>query len=325
MNHKVLRDRLATIQNKFKESADSIFLTFSGKNKNEVLEKSLNALYIVQNEDKDLSFFTPAIFSPPKKLIESRINFVKNNFNKEIFIDELSKSDFEIQTFNDWLKNIDNINDFKKVKLPDYFMNEFDSMIVEWNNNNYILIPIYKKNIAEKIKNILNKKKVDFFIVDIVNDSVEGLISFETKALGLLLLSMIIIFIIIFIAYKNFIHTFSAMLPSIAALVSCFAVSVLSRHDFNIMHFVSSVLLLGTGVDYGIFITKAFRDNYTDEEIKLTYQSIFISVLTTIAGFGVLAISRNYSIFSLGSSMFIGIIMAFLTAYFILPYINKRK
>ena len=324
MNHKVLRERLKIIQQNFKESADSIFIAFSGKDKNEILMKSLNALYILQKEDKDLSFFTPALFYPPDTIIENRKDFIKKNFNREIFLNVLSQSNFKKETFDEWLSIINNIDDFKDIILPDYFNEEFDSMFVNWNDNNFILIPVYKQNIANKISNILNKNDIDFYIIDIVKDSAEGLIAFETKALGLLLLSMIVIFIIILLAYKNFIHAFCAILPSIAALISCFAVSVLTRHDFNILHFVSSVLLLGIGVDYGIFITNAFRDNYSDEEIKLTYQSIFICVLTTIAGFGILAVSRNYSIFSLGSSMFIGIIIAFLTSYFILPYIINR-
>ena len=57
----------------------------------------------------------------------------------------------------------------------------------------------------------------------------------------------------------------------------------------------------------------------------MTYQSIFISALTTLAGFGVLSLSANHSIFSLGSSMFIGIIAAFLTAYFALPFLINKK
>ena len=324
MNYKDLNERLKIIQQGFKESTDSVFIAFSGKGEDDVLKKSLEALYIIQNEDKDLSFFTPAILYPPDSIIRSRKEFIKNNFNKDIFINVLSQTNFELNTFNEWLDLIKNIDDSKNMELPAFFKEEFNSMFVKWNDNKHVLIPIYKRDVADRIGNILIKNNVDFYLIDIVRDSAEGLVTFETKALGLLLLSMIIIFIIILIAYRNFIQAFSAILPSIAALISCFAVSVLTGHDFNIMHFVSSVLLLGTGVDYGIFITKAFRDNYSDEEIKLTYQSIFICVLTTIAGFGILTISRNYSIFSLGSSMFVGIIIAFMTAYFVLPFINKR-
>ncbi len=325
MKHKVLKERLNIIQQNFKESTDSIFLAFSGNDRDEILEKSYNALNILQNENNDLTFFTPAIFYPPESKINERKDFIKNNFNKDIFLNILAESNFEKNTFNNWLNIIDNINSFSINDIPEYYKQEFDSMFVEWNNKKFILIPLYKQDIAQKAKEILNKNNIDFFIIDIVKDSASGLISFETKALGLLLLSMIIIFIILLIAYKKLIFAFSAILPSICALISCFAITVITKHDFNIMHFVSCVLLLGTGVDYGIFITNAFKDNYSDEEIKLTYQSIFICVLTTIAGFGVLALSRNYSIFSLGSSMFIGIITAFLTAYLVLPYLNKKR
>jgi predicted RND superfamily exporter protein len=78
---------------------------------------------------------------------------------------------------------------------------------------------------------------------------------------------------------------------------------------------------MGIGVDYGIFMTSAYKSNCSEEEMKLTIQSIFICALTTIAGFGTLSISSNYSIFSMGSSILGGIVMSFLTFYLALPYI----
>ncbi len=325
MNHKELKNRLKTIQDNFTESTDSIFLVFEGKDREEVLNKSLSALNILQNEKKDLNFFTPALFYPPQCIIESRKQFVKTNFNKNIFFDTLSKSDFEKESFNDWINLLNNIDNYNITEMPEYFKVEFESMFAEWNNKKYILIPLYKRDISDNIESVLTKNKAEFYIIDIVKDSAAGLINFEKKALLLLLLSIFVIYILCAVSYKNLILALLSILPSIAALISCFSISVITRHDFNIMHFVSCILLMGTGVDYGIFVTKAYADNLSEEEIKITYQSIFLCALTTIAGFGVLALSRNYSIFSLGSSMFVGISVAFLTAYLAVPYLNSKR
>ena len=198
-------------------------------------------------------------------------------------------------------------------------------MFVKWHDKDYILIPLYTRIVSDKIRSILSKNNVDFYIVDVLKDSAAGLIAFEKNALVLLLLSIFVIFIILLIAYKDILHAFCAVLPSIAALITCVVITVLTTRAFNIMHLVAAILLLGIGVDYGIFITGAFKNNHSIEEIQLTYQSIFISALTTLAGFGILTFSSNYSIFSLGSGMFVGIIAAFLTAYLALPYLIKKN
>ena len=91
------------------------------------------------------------------------------------------------------------------------------------------------------------------------------------------------------------------------------------------MHFVSSILIAGIGVDYGIFAVNAYRDNYDENALNTTFQSIFIAALASLAGFGVLSFCRYYSLFSLGTSMAAGIIMSFITTYFALPFLLKER
>jgi len=325
MNHKKLNENLNIIKTKFTESSDNIFLAFKGKTKDEILQKSLNAFQIIKRENPDLTFFTPALLIPPKKQIEIRKKFILDNFNKNLFKRNLKNSVFEANTFNEWINTINGLNNFQLTELPDFINQEIESMFVEWENDKYILIPLYEREISNKINKILSNTNIDYFIIDIMKDSSKGLLAFEKSALILLILSIIIIFIILFIAYKNILYAFTSILPCISALLACIGITFTTGRDYNIMHFVSSILLLGIGVDYGIFITGAFRDNFNTEELQLTYQSIFISALTTIAGFGVLALSKNHSIFSLGSSMFAGIVFAFLTSYLSLPFLLKNR
>jgi len=84
-------------------------------------------------------------------------------------------------------------------------------------------------------------------------------------------------------------------------------------------------MILVIGVDYGIFIAGSIRKGYSKHETQLTLQAILTSALTTLAGFGVLAFASNGALFSLGSSMFIGIIFSFITSYIILSFmVNKH-
>ncbi|MBN2546094.1 MAG: hypothetical protein JXB50_09885, partial [Spirochaetes bacterium] len=67
MNHKELEARKKIILEKFKESNDNIFLSFTADNRDEMIEKSLNALNIIKSENRDLAFITPALLMPTKK------------------------------------------------------------------------------------------------------------------------------------------------------------------------------------------------------------------------------------------------------------------
>ena len=112
--------------------------------------------------------------------------------------------------------------------MPEFIQKTLDSMIIKWNDKFYFLIPVYDKKISNDINYILKKNNSDFFMIDIMKDTGNSLLSFEKKAFLLLALSIIIIFIILIIAYKNIIYTFCAILPGISGLLACLAVTVIT-------------------------------------------------------------------------------------------------
>ncbi len=324
MNHKELNRRLGLIKSSFDESTDNIFLVFEGQTRDEALDKSLKALQLVRKQSADLNFLTPAIFIPPKDVIEMRKNFVKRNFNRKIFTDKLKNSDFSSDAFDNWLETIQNIESFNIKNVPNYIKNEVLKMIITKNDKTYLMIQIPDRKKSESISKILTAQGIDFFTMDIMKDGRDSLVKFEKDALSLLILSIIIVILILLIAYRDAVFAFTSVLPGIAGLLAALGVAVLTMGKFNIMHVVSCILIMGIGVDYGIFMTSAYRQGYSEDNIKLTIRSIFICALTTIAGFGTLSVSSNYSIFSMGSSILGGIIVAYLTFYLALPFILQK-
>ena len=126
------------------------------------------------------------------------------------------------------------------------------------------------------------------------------------------------------IYFRHPLYGLLAAAPMIVGLMAAFGIALWTRRGFNIMHFAAGIVVLGIGVDYGIYIVDAYRRRHSAEELNATIQSMFISGLTTIAGFGVLIISSNRSIFSLGSASFAGIVTAFLTAYLFVGWVCER-
>ena len=99
------------------------------------------------------------------------------------------------------------------------------------------------------------------------------------------------------------------------------AVMALAGWSWNLLNLMSLPLLLGTGVDYGIFMQLALRRHGGD--LVLVRRSIGRALLlcggTAIAGFGSLAWSGNAGMASLGKICATGIAANMLISIFLLP------
>ncbi|HTL56871.1 MAG TPA: MMPL family transporter [Candidatus Limnocylindrales bacterium] len=90
---------------------------------------------------------------------------------------------------------------------------------------------------------------------------------------------------------------------------------------WNLLNLMAVPLVLGTGVDYSIFMQLALRRYHGD--LEMAYQSVGRALLlcggTAIAGFGSLAWSSNAGMASLGQVCAVGIGSNMLIAIFLLP------
>jgi predicted RND superfamily exporter protein len=91
--------------------------------------------------------------------------------------------------------------------------------------------------------------------------------------------------------------------------------------SWNLLNLMAIPLVLGTGVDYSIFMQLALRRFYGD--LDIAYRSVGRALLlcggTAVAGFGSLALSSNAGMASLGQVCAVGIGSNMLIAIFLLP------
>jgi lauroyl/myristoyl acyltransferase len=95
----------------------------------------------------------------------------------------------------------------------------------------------------------------------------------------------------------------------------------LAHWSWNLLNLMAVPLVLGTGVDYSIFMQLALRRHHGNT--ALAYRSVGRALLlcggTAVAGFGSLALSRNAGMASLGEVCAVGIGSNMLIAIFLLP------
>jgi len=91
--------------------------------------------------------------------------------------------------------------------------------------------------------------------------------------------------------------------------------------SWNLLNLMAIPLVLGTGVDYSIFMQLALRRYHGDQ--KIAYQAVGRALLlcggTAVAAFGSLAFSSNAGMASLGEVCAVGIASNMLIAIFLLP------
>ena len=131
-------------------------------------------------------------------------------------------------------------------------------------------------------------------------------------------LGVIIFLILIFRKPKKIA---SALVPVVTGLVFMAGVMGFLGMKFNLFNIVASILVIGLGVDYGIFMVCRLTEDYDHS----TERAVLVSGLTTLAAFGALVLARHPALHSIGVTVLFGIGMAIPSALFVIPAIYRRS
>lgn len=132
--------------------------------------------------------------------------------------------------------------------------------------------------------------------------------------------AVIIIFVLLFILFRNTKKLILAFLPVLAGILVMFAIMSISGIKVNLFNMVAAILVIGLAVDYGIFIVCT-----CDEASNTaTCNAVLVSGLTTFVGFGSLIIARHPAMNSIGITVAAGIIPSLLCALTLLPYLTGK-
>jgi hypothetical protein len=111
---------------------------------------------------------------------------------------------------------------------------------------------------------------------------------------------------------------------SLGALLATLKLSGIPLNLFNVLAFP---LVIGVGVDYGIYVVIAMRAREeVERSVGMIVKPVLLSGLTAVAGFGSLAFAQNPALRGLGAVSALGIAWClFSTFFFVLPiYVWRR-
>ena len=131
---------------------------------------------------------------------------------------------------------------------------------------------------------------------------------YRLRAIGLLALSAVLMAPMLAWRYGGR-GALRVMLPPTLAVVLAPALRALGGGDFSFFDAMALVLVLSIGVDYAIFFAET-----STERAPVTMLAVALAAGTALLSFGLLAMSQVAAVHSFGSTMALGILLAFLLA-----------
>ena len=117
--------------------------------------------------------------------------------------------------------------------------------------------------------------------------------------------------------WRGAISAFAAALPSLLGAVVTVGVLAALRIDFNPANLIVLPLILGIGVDDGVHILHGLRSSH-GRLPPATIHALTMTSLTSVIGFGSLAMAAHQGLASLGVTLVVGVTACYVVSVFLL-------
>ena len=134
---------------------------------------------------------------------------------------------------------------------------------------------------------------------------------FRSTSLRQVLVGSFLVALVLLLRYRAWRPALASILPSLLVVVVLLGGFAAFGVETNLLHVISLMMVMGMGVDYGIFLVDTHHDR---RAFGSTMLSLLLSCLTTVFVFGALAISEHPALRAMGVTTGVGVLLAFLFA-----------
>ncbi len=149
------------------------------------------------------------------------------------------------------------------------------------------------------------------FFVDRVQNYSNLMQKFRDQIKNWIIIAYLIVLVALLFRYRR--QVWRIVLPPLLASVFTLAILVQLEQGVNLFHLLALILVLGIGLDMGIFLQE------TDEAAH-TWLAVSLSVYTSLLAFGLLALSVTPVLHHFGITVAIGLSLLWLMA----PFVRRR-
>ncbi|WP_156921693.1 MMPL family transporter [Desulfovibrio inopinatus] len=132
--------------------------------------------------------------------------------------------------------------------------------------------------------------------------------------------TLVLVPIFVFLLFRNLTRTAAALFPVVAGLLAVLGYHAISAAPVTLYTIVAVPLILGLGVDYGIFMVSELDGAIS----PIARQAVIVSGLSTIIGLGTLAFCRHPALLGIGTTVLIGTLGGLVASLVILPALWRQ-
>ncbi len=151
----------------------------------------------------------------------------------------------------------------------------------------------------------LSDKKDDVEFIDRVQNISSLMTNFRSEITGLILGAYFLVFLVLIARYKT--QVWRIILPPLLASIFTLALLAHFGHGLNLFHLMALILVLGIGLDMGIFLSES-------SDYSHTWLAVSLSAFTSLLAFGLLAFSDTPVLYHFGLTVLIGLTLVWLLA-----------
>jgi predicted exporter len=146
-------------------------------------------------------------------------------------------------------------------------------------------------------------------------DEVSSVLGRYRKYMGwVALLSYFAVYGLLYPRYRR--RTWRVLAPTALASLATLALLGMAGQNLQLFHVLALMLLLGIGVDYGIFLHE-----HPSRRDAIAWLAVGLSALSTLLSFGLLSLSKTPALQAFGMTMLIGTT----TVWLIAPCFRKDR
>lgn len=295
------------------EDATRILAKMKDEKSTSIEFKDFISIYTFLPEDQEEKI---KIIKDIRRLIERKINLF---------------SESEIEKFNNDFKpflEVDSV--MEREKLPDWITDKLS--LKDGSSDRFIMVALggNKSNVEDVIRikeefgtihgNINDYKLLGSYML---LSEIKKIIDIHVPLA--IVFAFCSVFITLLLLYRSFVNAFVVFLPLAAGILWMILISVIFGIKFNVFNMIIIPTVIGTGIDSAIHIYYRYRSapDKMIENLKNTGGSVFYSSLTTLVGFGSVALAKHKGLQSIGIMASIGIVMVTLVNLVFFPVIIK--
>jgi len=136
-----------------------------------------------------------------------------------------------------------------------------------------------------------------------------------------ILFAALAVLALLLLLFRRLSDVLLALLPVLTGLLVMFGGMAWLGLEMNLFNVVAAILIIGLGVDYGIFMVCHGQQ----PESLASSRAVLVSGLTTLVGFGALVLARHPAMYSIGLTVLLGISAAVPTAVLVIPAIRVKR